>query len=284
MNLEDQNNDSKSPGLNGVQEILAAFDKEMSENQQSQYANRFKGQVAVVTGAASGLGFAIAQRLLQEGASVALLDINREGLEAGYEEYKEFSRIFPMDITKQELIEEAIRNIIAEFGRIDILVNCAGVTGETNVLSHNVDSKDIHKVFEVNFMSSFHLTKAVLPHMLEHNYGRVLHIASIAGKEGNAGMLAYSSSKAAVIGMTKVQGKEYADTGITVNALAPAVIRTPLVDALPEKQIKYMTDKIPMKRCGTLEEAANLVAFIVSKENSFTTGFTFDLSGGRATY
>jgi len=111
-----------------------------------------------------------------------------------------------------------------------------------------------------------------------------LHIASIAGKEGNAGMLAYSSSKAAVIGMTKVQGKEYADTGITINALAPAVVRTPMVDALPETQIKYMTDKIPMKRCGTLDEAANVVAYIISKENSFTTGFTFDLSGGRATY
>ena len=109
-------------------------------------------------------------------------------------------------------------------------------------------------------------------------------MASIAGKEGNAGMLAYSSSKAAVIGMTKVQGKEYAETGITVNAMAPAVIRTPLVDAMPEQQVKYMTDKIPMKRCGSLEEAVNMAMYIVSKQNSFTTGFTFDLTGGRATY
>ena len=133
-------------------------------------------------------------------------------------------------------------------------------------------------------MSCFYTAKAVLPHMLEKNYGRVLHIASIAGKEGNARMLAYSSSKAAVIGMTKVQGKEYAETGITINALAPAVIRTPLLDEVPAEQIKYMTDKIPMKRCGTLEEISNLVAYIVSKQNSFTTGFTFDLTGGRATY
>jgi NAD(P)-dependent dehydrogenase (short-subunit alcohol dehydrogenase family) len=120
--------------------------------------------------------------------------------------------------------------------------------------------------------------------MLENQYGRILHIASIAGKEGNAGMLAYSASKAAVIGMTKVQGKEYAEAGITVNAMAPAVIQTPLVDAMPEAQVEYMTSKIPMQRCGTLEEATDLALFIVSKSSSFTTGFTYDLSGGRATY
>jgi len=120
--------------------------------------------------------------------------------------------------------------------------------------------------------------------MVKRQYGRILHIASIAGKEGNAGMLAYSTSKAAMICMAKVQGSEYAEKGITVNALAPAVIRTPLVDAMPEKQVKYMTDKIPMKRCGTLDEVANMALYIVSPENSFTTGFTFDLSGGRATY
>lgn len=253
-------------------------------NPETLSGARFRDQVAIITGAASGLGLAIARKLLQEGAYVALLDINKQGLDTGYSDCRTNARFFPIDITRQELIEVAIAAVMAEFGKIDILVNCAGISGETNLRSHEVDSKDVYKVFEVNFMSSFHITKAVLPHMLEHKYGRVLHIASIAGKEGNAGMLAYSSSKAAVIGMTKVQGKEYAGTGITINALAPAVIRTPLVDALPEQQIKYMTDKIPMKRCGTLEEAANLVAYIVSPENSFTTGFTFDLSGGRATY
>ena len=245
---------------------------------------KFDGQVAVVTGAASGLGLAIAKKLLMEGAIVALLDINGNGLKTQFEKEKAKSRLFPFDITKQELVNDAVNKMIEEFGRIDILVNSAGITGETNLLSHKVDNENLHKVFEVNFMSSFYLTKAILPHMVKQNYGRILHIASIAGKEGNAGMLAYSSSKAAVIGMTKVQGKEYADTGITINALAPAVVRTPMVDALPEMQIKYMTDKIPMKRCGTLDEAANVVAYIVSKENSFTTGFTFDLSGGRATY
>ena len=120
--------------------------------------------------------------------------------------------------------------------------------------------------------------------MLKRNYGRILHIASIAGKEGNAGMLAYSASKAAVICMAKVQGKEYAETGITINAIAPAVIKTAMHDTMPFEQIKYMTDKIPMKRSGTLEELVDMAAFIVSPQNSFTTGFTFDLSGGRATY
>jgi len=170
------------------------------------------------------------------------------------------------------------------FGRIDILINSAGITGETNIKSHEVNTDNLRIVFDINFMGSYYTSKMALPIMLKNNYGRILHIASIAGKEGNAGMLAYSASKAAVIGMTKVQGKEYAETGITINALAPAVIRTPLVEAMPEAQVKYMTDKIPMKRCGTLEEVAEMVAWIVSPQCAFTTGFTFDLSGGRATY
>lgn len=251
---------------------------------ESVKMNEFKGQVAIITGAASGIGLAISQKLLKEGAQVALLDINETGLKTEFKKYKTKARLFPIDVTQQSLIDETIEEIINQFGKIDILINCAGITGITDGLSHEVTSEDLHKVFELNFMSCFYTTRAVLPHMLKMNYGRILHMASIAGKEGNKRMLAYSSSKAALIGMTKVQGKEYAETGITVNAMAPAVIRTPLVDTVPEEQVKYMTDKIPMKRCGTLEEAANLAAYIVSKQNSFTTGFTFDLTGGRATY
>ncbi len=285
MNLKNVKENTKSNGMPAAASADGSKDNPAPDiSEVSIRPNEFKGQVAVVTGAASGLGLAISLKLLNEGAIVALLDINKKGLDSGFAKYKSKSRSFPIDITNESLVSETIEAVIGEFGRIDILINSAGISGETNVVSHEVDNEDIHKVFEVNFMSSFNITKAVLPHMLKESYGRILHIASIAGKEGNAGMLAYSSSKAAVIGMTKVQGKEYAETGITINALAPAVIRTPLVDALPEKQIKYMTDKIPMKRCGTLEEAANLVAFIVSKQNSFITGFTFDLSGGRATY
>lgn len=281
MNIKNPNSNGKANGTSaeGVEEPVNAELSDISVKK-----NEFLGQVAVVTGAASGIGHAISRKLLEEGATVALLDINKAALENGFKKYKSRSRVFAIDITVDTLVTETIEAIIRDFGKIDILVNSAGISGETNVLSHNVHSDDVYKVFEVNFMSSFKLAKAVLPHMLQRNYGRILHIASIAGKEGNAGMLAYSSSKAAVIGMAKVQGKEYAETGITINALAPAVIRTPLVDGLPEQQIKYMTDKIPMKRCGTLEEAADLVAYIVSKQNSFITGFTFDLSGGRATY
>src|SRR6185369_6244408 len=157
-------------------------------------------------------------------------------------------------------------------------------TGRTNIKSHEVELSDFDFVMKTNVYGSFLTAKHVLPAMLRQKYGRILHIASIAGKEGNAGMLAYSASKAAVIGMVKVQGKEYAETGITINGLAPAVIQTPMVEAMPEAQVKYMTDKIPMKRCGSLDEVAAMAAFIVSRETSFTTGFTFDLTGGRAVY
>ena len=244
----------------------------------------FRDQVALVTGAASGLGLAIAGRLAREGVRLALLDANMERLQQVRQQIAGDCELYGTNITQESEVLKTVTEIAGRYGRIDILVNSAGITGLTNIKSHEVDTNNLRLVFDVNFMGSYHTSKYVLPVMLKNNYGRILHIASIAGKEGNAGMLAYSASKAAVIAMAKVQGKEYAETGITINALAPAVIRTALVDAMPAEQVKYMTDKIPMKRCGTLEEMAGLAAYIVSPENSFTTGFTFDLSGGRATY
>ena len=241
-----------------------------------------ENQVAVVTGSASGLGMAIAKKLASHGVRLVLLDKNIEAL-ALVPELKDMTR-YAIDITNENMVRDIIQKAGDELGRIDILVNSAGITGITNLKSHETETVNIRQVFEVNYMGSYYTSKSVIPWMLRTNYGRILHIASIAGKEGNAGMLAYSSSKAAVIGMTKVQGKEYADTGITINALAPAVIQTALVDAMPIEQVRYMTDKIPMKRCGTLDEVANLALYIVSPLNSFTTGFTFDLTGGRATY
>ena len=187
-------------------------------------------------------------------------------------------------INIEEKVKLNVEKAAQHFGRIDLLVNSAGITGNVNIKSHEVSTDNLRLVFEVNYMGSYYTSKYVLPWMLKNNYGRILHIASIAGKEGNAGMLAYSSSKAAVIAMAKVQGKEYAETGITVNALAPATIRTAMVDAMPEEQLRNNMAKVPMKRFGTLEEAAALATFIVSPQNSFITGFTFDLSGGRATY
>jgi 3-oxoacyl-[acyl-carrier protein] reductase len=245
-------------------------------------SEQFKDQVAIITGAASGIGLAIAKKLHGEGARVVLVDLNPLALTSVSMPVGEIA--YACDVTNEDQVKAAINWVAERFGRIDVLVNSAGVTGKTNIKSHEVELVDFRFVFEVNVVGSFLTSRAVLPHMLKQHYGRILHIASIAGKEGNAGMLAYSASKAAVIGMAKAQGKEYAEAGITVNALAPAVIRTAMVDALPEEQVKYMTDKIPMKRCGTLEEIAHLAAFIVSPGASFTTGFTFDMTGGRATY
>jgi len=240
-------------------------------------------QRAIITGAASGIGLAISKKLHDLGVKVMLCDLNSEKLEIARKAVGENSGVLCVDVTDLKAIETAVNSLVNQTGPVDILVNSAGITGMTNVKSHEIDPANVDLVFRVNFFGAFYATRAVLPGMLRQNYGRILHIASIAGKEGNPGMMAYSASKAAVICMTKAQGKELAETGITVNALAPAVIRTPMVEAMPPAQVSYMTEKIPMKRCGTLDEIADMAAFIVSAEASFTTGFTFDLSGGRAT-
>jgi 3-oxoacyl-[acyl-carrier protein] reductase len=241
----------------------------------------FNDQVAIVTGAASGLGKALAERLLAAGVRLVLVD--QEETPLGIDQQDRVLR-YCLDIRDESAVAACVKEVIHTFGEVHMLANAAGITGITNRKTEAVDTEDLRKVFDVNFMGSFFFSKQVLPFMKEKGYGRILHFASIAGKEGNAGMLAYSASKAAVIGMAKVQGKEYAGTGITVNAIAPAVIMTPLLKEMPAEQLTYMTDKIPMKRCGTLKELVDMAQFILSPENSFSTGFTFDLSGGRATY
>lgn len=241
-------------------------------------------RTAIITGGAAGLGLATAQRLLRHGTRVALMDAREENLARAREHLGTAVLTEAVDVSDESAVASAVDRIAGQWGRIDILINSAGITGQTNIKTHEVDMADFGRVFAVNVLGTMHTFKAVAPHMLARSYGRVLNVASIAGKEGNAGMASYSSSKAAVIGLTKSQGKEYAGSGLTINAIAPAVVRTEIVAALPAAQVDYMTAKIPMGRCGTVEEFAALAEYVVSADNSFTTGFCFDLTGGRAVY
>lgn len=245
----------------------------------------FSGQTAMVVGAADGIGKATATLLAERGARVACLDRNLAGAQALVDSLPAGTTMaLPVDVADAESVDAAISTGASALGRVDVLVNCAGITGVTGRYTVECDVEDFDLVYRVNLRGAFLLTRAVLPGMVSQRYGRILHVASIAGKEGNAGMVAYSATKAGLIGMVKAQGKEYAETGVTINALAPAVIRTAMVAAMPEEQVRYMTERIPMRRTGTLEEAAQTICWAVSPACSFTTGFTFDLSGGRAVY
>lgn len=252
-------------------------------------STRFAGQTAIVTGGAKGIGKAIIHRLAAEGAHVTLFDMSAEDAAATVAEMKAGGfevRSQIVNIADEDQVRAGFAAVAANSpdGRLDILVNCAGIVGPTSRRITEVTTEEFDLETAVNLRGTFLVTKYALLAMEPRNYGRILNFASIAGKEGNAGMSPYSSTKAAVIGLVKSVGKEFAETGITVNAIAPAVIRTPMVDGIDAAQVKYMTDKIPMKRCGTLDEVAALSAWIVSAEASFCTGFTFDLTGGRAVY
>lgn len=247
-------------------------------------SSHWDNQVAIVTGGASGIGLAVARRLQSFGVRIALLDLNPDGLEIAGGKLNGQALVVQTDVSNESSVNHAVNTVMDHYGRLDLLMNSAGIAGKTNLKTHQVPTEDFELVYRVNLRGSFLICKAVLPHMLKAGYGRICLMASIAGKEGNAGMAAYSATKAGVIGLTKTLGKDYAESGITINALAPAVIYTPIHDTIPQEQIDYMTAKIPMKRCGTLDEAAAMATFILSPENSFSTGFCFDLSGGRATY
>lgn len=250
---------------------------------------RFENQSAVITGGADGIGKAIARRLASEGAEVTIFDLNEASINATVAEFAEAG--LPLHGEIVNIAEE--KDVIAGFeavaarskgGHLDIMINCAAIVGPTNRKITDVSTAEFDLETAINLRGTFLMTKYAILAMETANYGRVLNFASIAGKEGNAGMSPYSATKAGVIGLVKSVGKEYAETGITVNAIAPAVIRTPMVDGIHPDQVKYMTDKIPMKRCGSLDEITALSCWIASKEASFCTAFTFDLSGGRAVY
>ena len=250
-------------------------------------SGRFKDQIAVVTGAGSGIGLGISRRIALEGGTVIMADIDQPALESARETIGEVPGMLRqalVDITDEAGTRGLMQDTVARHGKLDIVVNSAGIVGPsaTNIVDFELQS--FRKVLDVNLLGSFIVTKHAVNAMLRTGYGRILLLASISGKEGNTGMAGYSTSKAGVIGLTKAIGKEYAHTQITINALAPAMISTPLAEKLDPAKLSFLTGKIPMGRLGTIDEVAALACWIVSPEASFSTGAIFDLSGGRATY
>jgi 3-oxoacyl-[acyl-carrier protein] reductase len=241
-----------------------------------------KGQIAVVTGGGRGIGEGIAMRLGQAGAQLAILDIDRASAQEVAHRVKGIG--LRCDVSSAASVQEVMEDVRRHFGSIQILVNNAGITGRT-VSLWELDENDLDQVYAVNLKGVFLTCRAVISGMLAQGYGRILNVASIAGKEGNPTLIPYSCTKAAVIGLTKALAKEVAGRGdITVNSISPAVIKTKILEGVAKETVQYMVSRIPMGRTGTIEEIAALVHFLVSRESSFTTGQCYDISGGRATY
>ena len=243
-----------------------------------------KNRVAIITGGAQGFGLAISKRIIQSGGKVVIWDIDENAVETALKEINSNDLSFKkVDVTNFEEIEKALLETENKLGKIDLFVNNAGITG-MNAKVWDYPLEEWKKVIELDLNSTFYCCKAVVPHMIKNNYGRIVNIASIAGKEGNPNASAYSASKAAVIGLTKSLGKETADKDIAVNCITPATAKTRILDQVSQEFIDYMISKIPRNRFVKVEEIASLITFLASKENSFTTAGVFDISGGRATY
>jgi 2-dehydro-3-deoxy-L-rhamnonate dehydrogenase (NAD+) len=236
---------------------------------------RFSGRVALVTGASSGIGAATAERLLREGAKVASLDLRTEAPEGVV--------ALTADVRRSEEVDAAVAEIARALGPVDVLICSAGVPG-VSLRTVDVTDEEWRRVLAINADGVFFCNRAVIPAMVSRGYGRIVNVASIAGKEGNPMAAAYSASKAAVIGLTKAIGKDLARTGVLVNCIAPAVIETPILTGLSSEHVDYMVERIPMGRMGSAEEVAALVCWLASEECSFSTGATYDISGGRAVY
>jgi 2-dehydro-3-deoxy-L-rhamnonate dehydrogenase (NAD+) len=245
--------------------------------------SRFRGRKAIVTGGGSGIGLSVGARLVSEGAQVALWDVSPDALSAARERIGEGVTAVGVDLVDPDGVARAGERTLQDLGGIDILVASAGITGP-NATTWDYPIEAWRRVIDVNLNGLFYCNRAVVPAMLARGYGRIVNIASIAGKEGNPNASAYSASKAAVIGLTKSLGKELAKTGVTVNCVTPAAVRTPIFDQMSQTHIDFMLSKIPMGRFGTVEEVTSLILWLASEECSFTTGAVFDVSGGRATY
>jgi 3-oxoacyl-[acyl-carrier protein] reductase len=242
-----------------------------------------KGRHAVITGGATGLGYAIAQRMLASGASVTLWDRDTQALGKACAELGSQAHGVSVDVAEHASVVAAVGQTLQQSTAIDALVNCAGITGpNTKVWSYPV--ADWQQVMQVNLNGLFYCCREVTPHMRERNYGRIVNIASVAGKDGNPNASAYSASKAAVMALTKSLGKELADTGVRVNCVTPAAVKTAIFDQMTPEHIAFMLSKIPMGRFGTPEEVAAMVSWLCTEDCSFSTGAVFDLSGGRSTY
>ena len=243
-----------------------------------------KDRVAIITGGAQGFGLAISKRIIQSGGKVVIWDIDKAADESALKEINSNNLSYKIvDATNYNEIEKAVNESETKLGKIDIFINNAGITGmNAKVWDYPLD--EWKKVIELDLNSTFYCCKAVVPHMIKNNYGRIVNISSIAGKEGNPNASAYSTAKAGVIGFTKSLGKELADKNIAVNCITPAAAKTRIFDQMTQEHIDYMLSKIPRNRFAKVDELASLVCWLSSEENSFTTAAVFDLSGGRATY
>lgn len=241
------------------------------------------GQVAIVTGGGAGIGAAIATRLAAAGATIVIVDRLMEGAEELAASLGNSSFALKADVTEDREVVQAVAEVLGRAGQLDILVNNAGIAGVAAPIWEQTD-EDWQKIIAVNMTGVFNFCRAVIPHMRGRKYGRIVNIASIAGKEGNPRMGPYSATKAAVIALSKSLGKEVATEGICVNAVTPAVVQTQILDQLTPAQVEYMLEKIPMRRTGKPEEIAAVVHFLCSPDCSFVTGQCYDASGGRATY
>ena len=253
----------------------------MGASGMSAFAGRYAGRKAIVTGGASGLGLSVAQRIVAEGGAVSLWDIG-DGLDMAREQLGGVHGV-QVDVSDAAAVEAAMADSIAALGKLDILVCSAGITGPTVPVAEFPLDGWLRTV-EINLNGLFFCNRAAVPHMLAKGYGRIVNVASVAGKEGNPNASAYSATKAGVIGFTKSLGKELAGKGVIANAITPATFESPILAQLPQSQVDYMRSKIPMGRLGEVEESAAMICFMASEECSFTTASTFDTSGGRTTF